>query len=456
MPVVSGIKFVMRGDTSRGSASDLLQMADLGYTPAQLLLELLKKHPDVSKAVWDYVNISNTSCAYSAKNAANMPSGPNEAWLAEFLRRKTLCPQSATGPSLQGNSMDTFRAGLKLLLMLRGAAACEILVNKRLDPIGLYLRDPDDVEISQNADGTLSAAWAAGSTAVPITTPRFFYTTLNAPVNDPQGVSPILPALTVVYMQLRTLVDLAKIMKKVGWPRVDIEIDEAAVRANAPQNILADPDPQKYIAYVTAVIARIKQEYESLGPEDGFCHTSSAKFAVKSNAGGAQAFDVRSLMEVMDQQITTALKSMPSLLGRSAGKTSTFAEAEIEVFRFSCIALQKCAAEFQERVLTASLNMGGRRGYVCVKYAGIELRSPTETEQWRATKISNACAAFVAGAITFDEARRAIGGDEGTLPPLDDAEKAAAVQFMRERAGGAQKQVERTGVSTVTRDAATK
>jgi hypothetical protein len=450
LPALAGVRAVTSLDAVRSGPSDLLRMVEYGYDAPTMLLELVKKHPDVSKCIWDFINVAETIVTYSANNAAGELSNGHTAWLRAFLEGATLLPVGRGGPSLHDHSPAAFRGQLALLFMLRGAAACEILVNRRAEPIGLYLRDPAYVSFERAADDSLTAIWGSGVNAKSITSPRFFFAAFNPHVDEPSGVSPILPVLAVVYMQLKVLVDLAKIMHKNGWPRTDITVVEKTIMDNIPREYAGDPIRQR--GYVETIIANIKADYEKLNPEDGFVHTDSVTVN-KNAAGGTQTFDPRALMEVINQQVVAALKSMPSLLGRTAGKTSTYAEAEIEVFRFSAAALQRVSAAFQERVLGACLNMSGRRGGVTVTYAPIELRSRTEIEQWRATQITNECAAWVLGVKTFDDVRRAIANAGGTLPQLTDTEVARAEQFMLARAMGAgDKAVERSGVATAQRD----
>jgi len=435
-------------DTSfRRSTLDLLQLAESGYTPSQILDVLVAAHPDVSKCVRDAVNISDTPVHLVATNASGQQSATNSSWLSAF------CDNLIADPARRDDNFNAaaiweIRRAFRKSLMLRGAVCCELIVSKRLEPLGIYLRDPDRVSFAD--DGT--PLWSTGIKDIPVNNGRVFYMPFDRSFSDASPVSDILPVLSCIWFQLRVFTDLAQIIKKVGWPRVDIEIIEKVIIDNAPPDIRANPD--KLRNYVQSVIAEIKSSYERLNPEDGFVHTDAARISLVESKGGAQSFDVRSLMQVLDQQIVTALKSMPSLLGRSAGKTSTFAQAEIEVYRFYARSLQRAAAAFEARVLTACLNLAGKRGHVLVNYAPIELRSPTEIEQWRSTQITNACASWVMGVVTFDEARSAIRANDGSLPDLDEESRKRAQDFMLARAMNikAEQQVERSSPATVTEE----
>jgi len=279
---------------------------------------------------------------------------------------------------------------------------------------------------------------------------RFFYVQYDPRDDEPNGVSPILPVLSMVWMQIRILVDLAEIMKKVGFPRVDIQLLEEVLIKNAPPNIRTDA--VKLQAYLDDTVEHYRSAYLEVQPEDAYVHSDSIKIGMLESKSGSQAFDVRALMEIVDQQISSALKTLPTLLGRSTGKTGTFSDSQIKLYKATIESMQRVSEMMLSRLLTKALHFSGRRGQVVVKYVSVELRSETEVEQWQATKINNEMLSFLLYVTDFDSMRRNIARTPGALPDVEIEDKEAR-ELVKELLGrGENKPVERSGPGTQKRD----
>lgn len=440
--------YLSRRVTNRTTTVDLLSLAQGGYTASQLLDVLVDAHPDVSKALSDIVNVSMTALTLAAERGDGKYSESHDAWLASFVKRMSY-DMAAGDDDITGHSLHSFVKQCIVSLAVRGAACAEIVVDRRAEPLYWLARDPGSVEFKQNdRTGAYRALWDDGSSKKPIDNGLVFYQAMDERIDDPYGVAPFFAALSVVFLQLRVLVDLAQVSKKM-WPRVHIKVLADSLLKNMPAFVKT---PQERKAYFEGYLAQLKKDYLDLQPDHGFVTTDAVDIGTVESKSGGMTFDIRPLVAVIDQQVVSALKSMPSLIGRSAGKTSTFAKAEIEVYRFFAQNVQKTIAQLVARLATTSLHLSGRRGYVYAQFAPPELRSETEIAQWQATQISNECNLVLLGVKTFDEMRMALRRGNGALPPMSDDAKKQALDWVVKIASKGSGAAERSGTSTADGD----
>jgi hypothetical protein len=350
---------------------------------------------------------------------------------------------------VEDHTPEAFKRALLRSMLVKGCACAEIVVDADGNPSYFLVGKPGRVNFERDANYRLIPYWNDGAEHVKIDSGRFFYQKLENVPEVEYGVSRIFSLLTAVWQKVRLLTDLAQILKRVGFPRPSIEIVSEAIIKNAPGEIRNNA--ARLRDYIRAEIAYYQRLYKDIQPEDPLVHTDNVKITMLESKGGTAAFDVRSLMTVLDQQIASSLRTLPSLLGMETSKNTSIAAAMLQVFARGIAALQTPTALLLARMYTRALHLSGRTGYIDVLLACPELRSKTEIAQWESADMLNVCRRFATGAISFAEARALLRRAPGAPPKLSPEEEEEARETMRALAGGGEsKPAERPGPQTAT------
>ncbi len=449
--------FDSRRQQYRVSTLDLLNMAESGYKAEEMIDILIDCHPDVSHAVWACTTLTNTGLALLARNEQGKRSQHHEKWLSGFVNRMT---HGSPGRYYEDHSLNSLVDVTTLSLFVRGAACSEVVVNGRCEPLYVWPRESGYVDFqSDNKTGRHVPYWkppGAMTEGTKIDNDRFFYQVLGHRIDDPYGVSPILSVLSIVYFQLKLLVDLAQIVNKVGFPRPDITVDEKAMIELAKQRAGTAFSLTEIKDFIDDYMSIVKSDYATLNPEDPLFHLDSVKVSYLESKSGAQVFDVRSLMYLIGQQICSAMKTLPSLMGRSEGKTETFASAEVALYKAQIRRIQNTQEAYFTRIFTRCMNMAGLRGTVKAQFGPLELRSDTEIEQWESTRIVNLCRKALLRVLSLDELRQKLRRETGALPELTDINEEELWKKVEMISNVKPLQAERSGESTADRDSKNK
>ena len=444
-----GSGYLQAGNFTRPTNLDLLSLSSGYYSPADLLDRLIDEHPDVSKALNDALNLSGTNLTFSAENEIGVFDKKNDKWLKAFLSK--LENDSSAEKSFVGNKgIRKIARQVGMSFLVKGATLIETMVDRYLEPLYFLVADSNKIKFTENAKTKkLTPWWTGGGMAddKKIDNPRIMFRAFDERINNPYGVSPFLPVLTIIWQQLTILIDLAQLAKKM-FPKTIVKLDEAALILGAPADVARDPDASA--KFIDNQLQHWKSEYQRMQAEDSYVVSSGVEIGVVESKSGGSWFDIRPLMAVIDQQIVAALKTVPSMLGRTVGKSATEGKEEKQPYVVGFLKyLQSETAEVLGIVLTRALWFSGRRGRVIAKFDSIDLRGESEIAQWDAIKIENTAKRYAAGAITFAEARKALRNEPGSLPVLTAAEEKIAKKFLIDRAtSGITKEVERSSVSS--------
>lgn len=399
---------------------DLTKYANL--TAEKLLDILIDSNPDISQALYSFLRMCNSGYSYKVVKPNGKPFKEGQNTIDRWIKNLEL--QQTNKGFKEDRSLNSLVNKIHLSFFVKGAASCEIALDKRIqpnyidivDPYTIYFKRKDNELIpyqSQSGAGIKErkqGQWEGNYKKIDI--PSFFYQPLDARLNDVYGVCPILPALQVVFFQIQVLQDLQTVLHKAGYPRLEVKLLEEILIKNAPPTIRNDS--KKLAQWLTTKKSEIETEYQKINPDDALIHFDSVEVKYLETSRGLGTFDARALVEIIDSQVIASLKTLSTLMGRHRGRTETYASAEVQLYIKGVEAVQKVSGLLMSRLLTFCLNMFGLQGYVEFGYLPIELRSKTELAQWDAVRIKNHLIFIALGMESFEDACIELTGHKPT------------------------------------------
>lgn len=184
-----------------------------------------------------------------------------------------------------------------------------------------------------------------------INTPTFIYEEFDPMVDHPYGRTPILPVLQVVFFHLQVLQDLKAVVHNQGYPRLDISMLENIVLKNIPAQYKNNPDAQH--KWLTERMKEMLNHFNSLNPDDALIHWDSVKVEYLKGGNSGPMIDIKKLIDIIDTQMATSLKTLLTLLSRHQGSTETYSSIDTRIYMYQAnIRNYLCAGTQQnERVL---------------------------------------------------------------------------------------------------------
>jgi hypothetical protein len=98
------------------------------YTAEELLELLISVHPDISHALYIYLRMGDTGLTFTAKKANGNDDKSGQRTLDEI---KAMLNTPMTSPGYQhGRSLDKLDTVQRMMVMVRGACASEVILNQ--------------------------------------------------------------------------------------------------------------------------------------------------------------------------------------------------------------------------------------------------------------------------------------------------------------------------------------
>ncbi len=380
------------------------------YSVDQLLDILSEIHPDVSFAIWNFIRLGNSGYRISVTKPNGKPYSRGEEQINTFLLN--LEQPSITGFSFT-KSLNRIINQLLKTGVVRGAASLELVLTDDLLDIAYFAPVDPATIIFKNDNGRI-IPWQSTSKQVKLDIPTFFYEGLDSFIDDPTGVSPIVSVIQAVFFQLQVLQDLKAVVHNQGYPKYDIKIIEKVLLERMPISIRNNE--QKKQEWLNEKLNEIIQMYNKLEPDDAFVHYDSTE--VNLPDAGKAMLDPEKLMNVINEQMNMALKTLSTILGRRAnGNTETFAKIEIKLYLKGLEDIQWLIETILSRALTLVLNFKGLQGHVKFKFVPVEIRTALEQEQFRQIAIQNAVTLVDLGWLSDEDACIAVTGNKPNGTP---------------------------------------
>lgn len=363
-------------------------------------------NPDASMAIWNLLRLVNSGFEVQA----NRPDGTIDDAMTEKLEGLA----KRVG-ALYGGGMDQLVGVWALSGYTSGGFAGEVELNEQLnDVVDIHVVEATSIDFMSNKEGKVEMVQRQSDGALKVLNPEtVFYYPMDPDVGDPYGRSPLLPILQIVFFQVQVLKDLQRVIHHQGYERFDISIVEESIMNSLPDEIKHEPD--KVNAFVQAFVADIEKHFSELEPDTDFIHTDSVKVQTAGGAGG-KSMDATRVIEVINQQVVSALKQLPILLGRNEGTTETHGTVQWQIFVAGVKSIQRTIKRLMERSFNVYLQINGFQGRARVTFNELPVRNAMLEAQAERIQTNTKLAQVQAGWIDNNEAANEMVGHDAVGP----------------------------------------
>lgn len=402
-----------------------------------LIADLVNSDPDVSAAVNAFLSVSGSTdpvvYAYNADDEID-PEGISMA--QKLIALLTTTNDYTIGFSMKP-TLDELVTNLRYMVLLRGMVAAELVLDKTYIPSELRLVDAATLEWHQKQNGQYAPIQkpAGSNDQIDLNIPTFFTSTFNQSPLDVYTHSPFVAAINTIASRQQVINELYRIMKIVGYPRVDVQVLEDVLVANAPPAIRSNPTQIR--GFVEAELGRIRATISTLGSADAFVHSSAVEAKVINDKNPSAGLQISEVIDVLQAQSQAALKVMPAVVGKA--NNGQVASTEARLFALNADALNRTIGSLLSKALTLGVRLAGYEGRVEVIFPPVELRPRMELEPQLTMKSSRLKQDLSIGKISDIEYSMEMYG----RPPLPSEPELSGTGFLEQQ----QVSVDAEGVS---------
>jgi hypothetical protein len=311
----------------------------------------------------------------------------------------------------------------RYMCLLRGGTACELVLGKTYVPTELRTVDPATIEWSQSAPSVYKPVQRplGSNEQIDLNIPTFFTSNFHQSPLDMYTFSPFVSAINTIASRQLVINELYRIMKIVGYPRVDVKVLEDVLVKAAPQAYRSNPDLMRN--YIEGELQRVRATISNLQSSDAFVHTSSIETNVINDKNPSAGLQIQGVIDVLNAQNQAALKVMPAVVGKS--DNGQVASTEARLFALNADALNRVVADLLSKALTLAARLSGYAGRIEVYFPPVELRPDLELEPQRLMRASRLKEDLSLGIINDDEYSMAMYN----RPRREGAEELAGTGF---------------------------
>lgn len=405
-------------------------------------------NPDASMSIWNYLRLANSGHEVEVETKNGKVDKRATDLLNEYAKSVA---------RLYGGGTDQLINVLLLTSITQGAIAVEVEVNESITNVeDIHAVDPSTLDFKRDKETgkiQLVQKQRNGDYKV-LNEETVFYYPFDPDISDPHGRSPILPVLQIVFFQIQVMRDLQKVVHHQGHKRFDIKILEETIIENMPSEIKHE-GPEAVRNYVQDYIQQIQDSMNDLEPDADFFHTDSVEIGMAGGNSTGGTFDIKSVIDIINQQIVTALKQLPILLGRNEGATTTHGTVQWQIYVRGIESIQRGIKRILERAYNVILQVHGLQGSAKITFDEIpttDRKLDAEAESIEtATKIlqynqgwidNNEAALEMVGHEAVDDpkpvsvpapASESIDESESTDEPIDEGEDEGKVRSLKKK-----------------------
>lgn len=375
--------------------------------------------------MWNVLRLANPGheleVIFTAGKRAGEPDEEGKAILEEICER--------VGAEY-GGGLDTLINVMLLTLMTQGAVAAEVELSENLKEVVDYvLVDPGLIDFARDEQGKWAPVVAGPGRPQWINTNQFHYLPLDPDVDDPRGRSPLWPALQTAFFQVEVLDDLKAVAHNQGYPRIDVTVLREIATEHAPAYLRQVGNEKALAKWLDDYLMAVKRMYDSLNPDDAFIHWDGIEVDY-TGPGKAGSINLATLIRVLDNQVISALKQLPILLGRNEASTTTHASIQWQIYVAGIEAFQRPVKRLLEWMHNLSLQIYGRQSRARVAFHRIRKTDREAEARAELTETRTWILKVLAGWCTNDEAAQAVVGHEAVAPMSIIPGEAEAVRML--------------------------
>lgn len=383
-----------------------------GKDPAEILQALSKWDPDVSAGIWNFVRVAESGWRIIALDKNGVPKANLQKKLDAIVMRLNWA-QDYTQFTMP-LSLDGMVSQMVKYAVLRGALAYELVLGEDRTVSEFAGVDPVRVNFKQPENGIYKPFMKdAQGKEVPLDFPTFIWEVLDPDVDSPFEQPMLLSAINAVMFRVSVYEDLQRVVKRTAFPRISVKLLEETMIENAPMEVKVDPDMLR--DWLRARKNEIATELEAISPQDALVMWDSVEVDMLES-GSNPTVDFRPLIQAIDQLVITAMKTLPTILGRNFSSSQTLSATETLLYTKSVAGLQRLVERAMSRMFTLALLLEGSQGVVQFKFNPVELRPLSELENQWAMRQARVLELLSLGFVTDEDAAQQLTGSP-TLPP---------------------------------------
>jgi len=391
---------------------DVGKVRSLGADSFDIIKELHRYDPDAANALWAMLRFANTKLNIIYKDEKG-------EFDADKTKEFTTALKAIWLFSVNNPTPEELADAIRRQLFLYGGVGAELILDINKQPTSYVLVRNKD--ILWRLKGRRYAPYQkpqTGSGEINLDIPTFFFQDLDKDPNYASAESPLLTAIQAISFKQQVIADIQRVLKKAGYPRLKITVLEEALRKNAPRSARADEaDLAKWLRKQKQAIAA---DLSKIKPEDALVIFDSLEVDYVETKQAS--VDFRPIMEILDSQVVSALKSLPSILGKGKGGSQNIASMEAMVYINTPTYLQRKSEKILSQMLTMSARLMGYKGYIECVHDSINLRPDLELEPQKLAKQNRILQLQSYGHITDSEAALILGIDHLPDSPLSGTE----------------------------------
>jgi hypothetical protein len=389
----------------------------------ELIATLANMDPDVSAAINAFLGVAGSvDPVVTAYDENDEIDAEGIAMGQQLLALLTTTNDYTLGYS-DKPTVDALCSDHRYMMLLRGGTACELILDKTYVPYELRTVDPATLTWNQTAPGVYKPVQkpAGSNEEIDLNIPTFFTSNFHQSPLGKYTFSPFVSAINTIASRTLVINELYRIMKIVGYPRVDVAVLEDVLMKSAPPAFRNQPE--KIRGYVQAELAAIRGAIANLGSGDAFVHSNAIDAKIINDKNPSAGIQIQGVIDVLNAQNQAALKVMPAVVGKA--NNGQVASTEARLFALSADALNRAVAGIFTKAFTLAARLAGYTGRIEVFFPPVELRPTMELEPQWTMKASRLRQDLSDGVISDMEYTMQMYG----RPPLKGAPELSGTKF---------------------------
>lgn len=389
-----------------------------------LLRSLFVNDPDVSAAVNGYLTMANTDPIILVRDLEGAIDRDATKALMKAIEMIARPVDYTLGFQLK-KTLRTICEEFRYMLLLRGGIGAELILDKQLAPSYIRNIDLTSVEWYEKKPGEYKPVQkvSGSNDEISLDIPTFFVSHFRKDPTSIYSVSMFVAAINTIAARQQVINDLYRIMRRVGFPRMDVKVVEEVLIKNAPANVKADQEKLK--EWQSTRMTEIRSVIEGLRADQPLIHFDSVEASILNDKNPGASLDIKEVIETLNAQNQAALKTMATVIGRGSQGVNT-SSVEARIAAMNADELNEPVAEILQNILSLVLHMSGYQGFVHVEFRKAELRPDLELEPQLTLKAARLRQDLSDGLVTDDEFHLWM---YGRLRP-DDAPELAGTGFV--------------------------
>lgn len=366
-----------------------------------LLNTMVNHDPDVSSAIHSYLTIAGSAdlvvVAYDPDGEIDIDGTK----LARRILANITTVNDYTSGYSEKPTLTAIADELRYMTLLRGMVSAELVLDKTYVPTELRLVDPVSLEWREAKPGVYRPIQkpSGANTEIDLNIPTFFTSRFHQNPTSIYTFSTFVSAINTITARTAVINELYRIMRVVGYPRMDVTVLQDVIERNVPPNIKDNPDEMR--SFVSRELDTIRAVISGLTARDAFVHSDAVKAEIINDKNPSAGLQIERVIDILDNQNQAALKVMPAVVGKSSN--GQVASTEARLFALNADALNRVVGSLFTKALTLAIRLAGSQSRVVVRYRPVELRPVLELEPQLTMRASRLRNELSLGTITDDE-----------------------------------------------------